>query len=83
MLHYLVGPDRAEIEDAWQHVPGEDAVTRPMLVRWRSPVVPWGRRYVPEGDRWRRFAHVPEAVPVASMSGAESPSAEPQGAGIA
>lgn len=72
VLHYLVGPGHAEIPEAWQHVPGEDAVTVPKLVRWRSPVVPWGRSHVPERDRWRRHTRA-----------AHVSSAEPTGAGIA
>ncbi|MEO5709936.1 MAG: hypothetical protein ABIQ59_08940 [Nocardioidaceae bacterium] len=72
VLHFLVGPDRAEIPETWQHVPGEDAVALPELVRWRSPIVPWGTRYVPERDRWRRHSR-----PV------QPASAEPSRAGIA
>ena len=63
VLHYVVGPDRAEIPDVWQHAPGEDAVTEPQLVRWRSPIVPWGRSFVPERDRWRRHAQSSAAAP--------------------
>jgi hypothetical protein len=91
VLHYLVGPDRAEIPEAWQHVPGEDAVAVPELVRWRSPIVPWGRHHVPERDRWRRHTHAPAPAPAqgpgrasaAVETGDPAPSAEPDAAGIA
>ena len=87
VLHYLVGPDRAEIPDVWQHVPGEDAVAEPLLVRWRSPIVPWGRLFVPEGDRWRRRVQDPSLLrPTAGSSvttGTTAASAAPDRAGIA
>ena len=56
VLHYLAGPDRAEIPDRWQHVPSEDAVTDSVLVHWTGSPSPWGRRVVPEQDRWRAYA---------------------------
>ena len=87
VLHYVVGPDRAEIPDVWQHAPGEDAVTEPQLVRWRRPIVPWGRSFAPERDRWRRHAQSSAAAPppVASRVPPEgaTASAAPDRAGIA
>ena len=56
VLHYLAGPDHAEIPDRWQHVPSEDAVTDSVLVHWTGITKPWGRRVVPEQDRWRAYA---------------------------
>jgi len=53
VLHLLVGPDRAEIPDRWQHVPTEDAVAEPLLIRWRGGAKPWNRTFVPERERWR------------------------------
>ena len=55
MLHYLAGPDHAEIPDRWQHVPSEDAVPT-VLVHWTGITKPWDRRVVPEQDRWRAYA---------------------------
>ena len=56
VLHYLAGPDHAEIPDRWQHVPSEDAVTDSVLVHWTGITKPWDRRVVPEQERWRAYA---------------------------
>jgi hypothetical protein len=56
VLHHVVGPDRAEVPDRWQHAPAEDPVEDALLVRWSAPLVPWATEFVPERERWSRHA---------------------------
>lgn len=53
-LHFLVGPNRAEIPRPWAVVPTRTPVRDPKLLHWADGVKPWQALLTPERDRWRR-----------------------------
>jgi hypothetical protein len=55
-LHFLIGPDRAEVPERWAAVPTRSPERRPGLVHWADEVKPWQPELTPERDLWRRYA---------------------------
>jgi hypothetical protein len=55
-LHFLIGPNRAEIPRPWAVVPTWTPVREPKLLYWADRVKPWQALLTPERDRWRRHA---------------------------
>jgi hypothetical protein len=55
VLHYLVGPDRAEIPGRWAVVPTRTPERAPGLLHWADEVKPWEPVLTPERERWRRY----------------------------
>ncbi len=52
LLHFLAGPDRAELPGRWHQVPGRSVITEPALVHWSGEIKPWSAERAPERDRW-------------------------------
>jgi hypothetical protein len=54
-LHYLVGPQRAEVPARWATVPTRMPVREPGLIHWADGVKPSQGELVPERERWRAY----------------------------
>jgi lipopolysaccharide biosynthesis glycosyltransferase len=55
-LHYLVGPDRAEVPARWAVVPSRTPERGPGLIHWPDRIKPWQQILAPERERWRTYA---------------------------
>ena len=55
-LHYLVGPNRADVPERWAIVPTRTPCREPGLLHWADRVKPWQPELTPERERWRRYA---------------------------
>lgn len=52
-LHLITGPDRAELDAVWDHIPTRDVpVAEPRLVHWADATKPWHDPYVAMQDVW-------------------------------
>jgi uncharacterized Zn-binding protein involved in type VI secretion len=60
-LHYLVGPDRAEVPGRWAVVPSRTPERGPGLIHWADRVKPWQQMLTPERERWRAYAAAVES----------------------
>jgi lipopolysaccharide biosynthesis glycosyltransferase len=56
VLHYLVGPNRAEVPERWAAVPTRTPERGAGLIHWADRVKPWQPLLTPERERWRRLA---------------------------
>ncbi|MEU2201434.1 glycosyltransferase [Isoptericola sp. NPDC019482] len=64
-LHLFVGPHRAELDAAWDHVPTRDLPSdEAKLVHWADSLKPWDEAYVARRELWfdRAEAHVGAAA---------------------
>lgn len=53
--HFAAGPDRAELDPAWAHVPPREVVKDPKLWHWAEGTKPWSADTV-LGDRiWKQY----------------------------
>jgi hypothetical protein len=55
VLHFLVGPNRAEVPARWAAVPTRTPERAPGLLHWADGVKPWHPELAPERERWRRY----------------------------
>jgi hypothetical protein len=65
VLHYLLGPGRAEVPARWARVPTRTPDQGPGLIHWADAVKPWQPELTPERQLWRRFA---ASVPAATTA---------------
>jgi hypothetical protein len=56
VMHFLFGPGRAALPDAWAAVPTRTPARGPGLIVWADRVKPWQPAVTPERERWRRYA---------------------------
>lgn len=54
-LNTVVGPDRDELDRAWNHAPGYAVDDDPPLVNWRDSSKPWSQLATPFGAEWSRY----------------------------
>lgn len=52
LLHFEIGPNRAEVPSRWHVVPTRSPVEDPALVRWADEPTPWSGFAAPERERW-------------------------------
>jgi hypothetical protein len=52
LLHFEIGPHRAEVPPRWHVVPTRSPVDDPALVRWVDEPTPWSEFAAPERERW-------------------------------
>lgn len=50
--HLFTGPDRLELDPAWDHVPTRDIPGDARLVHWADAVKPWDEPYVARQELW-------------------------------
>ena len=60
VLHYLVGPDRAQVPESWAHVPTHSPEVDAGLVHWVGETKPWDESFTPLQETWRQYAAAPE-----------------------
>ena len=55
VLHYLYGPEHAELPPRWATVPTRSPLREPGLLHWADAVKPWQPELTPERERWRAY----------------------------
>jgi lipopolysaccharide biosynthesis glycosyltransferase len=55
VLHYLFGPDHAELPQRWATVPTRTPQREPGLLHWADGVKPSQPELTPERERWRAY----------------------------
>ena len=59
ILHFLVGPDRAQVPERWAVVPSRSPERGPGLRHWADTPKPWSEVLTPERELWHRHAVIP------------------------
>jgi lipopolysaccharide biosynthesis glycosyltransferase len=55
VLHYVFGPEHAELPPRWAVVPTRMPQREPGLLYWADGVKPWQPELTPERERWRAY----------------------------
>jgi glycosyl transferase family 8 len=55
VLHYVFGPEHAELPSRWATVPTRMPQREPGLLYWADGVKPWQPELTPERERWRAY----------------------------
>jgi Glycosyl transferase family 8 len=55
VLHYLFGPEHAEVPRRWAVVPTRMPEREPGLLYWADAIKPWQPELTPERERWRAY----------------------------
>lgn len=55
-LTLYVGPHRSILPPEWAHIPLQERIEHPLLVRWPGSAKPWERRHVPRRELWEQAA---------------------------
>jgi hypothetical protein len=59
ILHFLFGPQRAQVPERWSVVPTRTPERGPGLLHWADGPKPWQPRLTPERELWHRHAVTP------------------------